>query len=175
APLHQARSLVAAATHTLFIHKFLAGGTPDRERVTRAGTESTVTGAPEPTTGATEASGVGVSTRYQFVSIDITSAVKDWIDAPSSNNGLAVVSTGAIVFFDSKETTKTSHEPLVEISLAGSGAPGPSGPTGPTGDTGPTGATGPTGVTGPTGATGTTGPTGATGATGPTGPVGPTG
>src|SRR5205807_8465757 len=138
--------------------------------------------------------------QYQFINIDVTNLVKDWLNGIIPNNGIALIPDGSRINaqFDSKEGGSTSHEPLLEIDLVGSGggSAGPAGPTGPTGpigatgatgstgSTGTTGATGPTGSTGPTGATGAagaagatgaTGPTGATGVTGPTGPTGATG
>ena len=61
------------------------------------------------------------------------------------------------------------------ITIAASGAVGPTGPQGPSGATGPEGPAGATGPQGPTGTRGPTGPKGDTGSTGATGPSGPKG
>jgi hypothetical protein len=122
-----------------------------------------------------------------FVSIDVTDWAQAWLDGTLVNEGF-MIETGVSnsdwqnLFFDSKESQVTSHEPQLDIVLVGpagpEGAVGPVGPIGPQGNTGPTGAvgaTGPTGATGPIGLTGPEGPTGATGPIGLTGPTGPTG
>src|SRR5437763_8366226 len=118
--------------------------------------------------------------QYQFINIDITNLVKDWLNGIIPHNGIALIPDGSRINaqFDSKEGGSTSHEPLLEIDLVGSGGGGgggSAGPTGPTGPTGPIGATGATGATGSTGSTGTTGATGPTGSTGPTGATGAAG
>ncbi|MGI4757725.1 MAG: DNRLRE domain-containing protein, partial [Janthinobacterium lividum] len=108
----------------------------------------------------------------QFVSIDVTSAVQQWMNSPSSNYGFALLSSDGNVLFDSKENDQTAHSAHLEVSLVSQGAVGPTGATGPAG---PVGATGPAGPIGPAGATGLAGPIGATGATGLQGPPGATG
>src|SRR5204862_245909 len=155
-------------------------------------------GTNEPTLGATIASALLAPPKNEFLLVDVTAIVKDWLDGVAPNDGVALVANGTdgvVLRLDSKENSKTGHAPLLDITLAGSeaatagptgptgaagatgttGATGATGATGPTGGTGPTGATGDTGATGPTGATGDTGPTGSTGATGATGDTGPTG
>jgi hypothetical protein len=122
-----------------------------------------------------------------FVSIDITDWVQAWLDGTLVNEGFMIESAESNsdlqdLFFDSKESQVTSHEPQLDIVLVGPagppGAVGPGGPIGPQGTTGATGAagaTGPTGATGPIGLTGPAGPTGPQGAVGPMGPIGPQG
>jgi len=115
----------------------------------------------------------------EYIVIDVTSMVKDWLNGTVANNGFGLTPQGTVdIEFDSKEKTATSHDPRLEVTLVSFGPAGPTGdtgPTGPTGETGPTGPTGETGPTGPTGEIGGTGPTGETGPTGPTGETGPTG
>jgi len=174
---------VGKAVLKLFVNQVIVGGTFDVHMLTGAWSESTLTySAGTALLGSAVATGVLVSSGNlnDWITIDVTDLVADWIDLPSQNFGIALVSTGAFASFDSKENTGTSHEPRVQIALTGSGGgagSGPTGPTGSTGATGPTGLTGATGATGPTGATGagSTGPTGPTGATGATGPAGATG
>jgi hypothetical protein len=132
-----------------------------------------------PSLGSTEISSVevGSADAQNFIAIDLTNLVRDWLDGAFDNNGIALVQDGSIsVLFNSKENTASSHEARLDITLRSLGEyVGASGPTGATGPIGPTGPTGDTGATGPTGATGNTGATGATGAQGPTGPTGATG
>ncbi|MGA2001521.1 MAG: DNRLRE domain-containing protein, partial [Terriglobales bacterium] len=96
-----------------------------------------------------------------YVIIDITSQVQAWITTPASNYGIVLVPTSGYstsVAFDSKESAATSHDPTLDIILAG--AQGPAGSTGPQG---------PQGLQGPIGVTGASGPAGPTGAQGPQG------
>src|SRR5262249_4102023 len=61
-----------------------------------------------------------------FITIDVTRAVRDWVDGVTANEGLAIVpGAGAVmVHFDSKESRTASHEPRLEIALAGGGGGG---------------------------------------------------
>ena len=115
----------------------------------------------------------------QFVSIDVTDWVRGWISGTLPNQGFRIEASTANaslnLFFDSKESNQTSHEPRLEITLDSvgpQGLPGPPGPQGATGLTGPTGSAGPVG---PAGETGVAGPQGPVGAAGPTGVPGPQG
>jgi hypothetical protein len=165
--------------------------------VTSAWTESTLTNntSASVTFGLPKHLNLPISATGNFVSIDLTDWVQAWLAGTLANQGF-VIETGSVsatlnLYFDSKESALTSHEPQLDITLAGpagpQGSPGPQGVAGATGPAGPAGATGPAGPIGPqglTGATGATGPIGATGATGsqgspgstgPTGPQGPAG
>jgi Collagen triple helix repeat (20 copies) len=115
----------------------------------------------------------------QFVSIDLTDWVKAWVSGTLINEGFQVEPSAATaslnLYFDSKESALTSHEPRLEIELAKDGPQGPAGPQGPQGLTGLTGATGPAGAVGPQGPRGDAGPMGPPGLAGPTGPPGSSG
>jgi len=113
----------------------------------------------------------------QFVEIDVTSAVQKWVSGKAANNGFVVARGNkvAVIKFDSKESTTTSHAPELELAIGEPGVAGPAGPVGPAGPQGKTGRTGPIGETGATGPAGTRGPIGATGPAGPAGPQGPSG
>ena len=105
-----------------------------------------------------------------YIGIDITNVVIDWINNPATNFGVTLTGIenviGTIIGYFSKEWAVETQRPFIsiEFSSGGTGSTGATGPTGPTGDTGVTGPTGDIGVTGPTGDTGVTGPTGDTGA-----------
>ena len=190
---------VSGASLRLFVNKIGTAGSINVYAATASWSESTVNGlAGAPAPGAFVAGPIGVSVASSYISIPVTAQVQAWLNG-APNNGFIVTATPSTtsLFFDTKESTSTSHPAVLEIDLSGQpgaiGAPGPSGATGATGATGPIGAAGPQGPTGaagtqgPTGPTGASGPAGATGATGqpgpqgppgaagPTGPVGPTG
>jgi hypothetical protein len=153
--------------------------------VTSAWNESTLTDANshDLTFGSPMIQNLSVISVGQFVSIDVTDWVRAWLAGTLVNEGFVIESdphTSRLnLYFDSKESTQTSHEPRLEIVLAGPAGPqGTQGPQGPqglqglTGATGPTGGTGPAGPQGPAGSQGVQGPAGAPGATGPQGDQG---
>jgi len=100
-----------------------------------------------------------------YVAVDVTSLVQGWMNAPGTNDGVALTAGTAAVEFDSKENDLTGHAAELEVTLASGGA-GPVGPQGPKGDMG---------AAGPAGAQGAIGPAGPQGLIGPAGPVGPQG
>lgn len=127
-----------------------------------------------------------ISSIASFVSIDVSDWVQAWLAGTLANQGFVIetstTSATLNLYFDTKESSLTGHEPQLDITLVGppgpagpQGSPGPQGLTGATGAAGPTGATGPSGPIGPQGSAGPQGLTGTTGATGPTGPIGPVG
>jgi hypothetical protein len=181
---------VRKATLVLYVNgsrkkKGIPSGTFYVVRVTAPWDERTLNGNPAPALGSVEVTGISVAPddANQFITIDLTELVKDWIDGAVPNYGIALVSDGVLdVQFDAKESEATSHHAQLEIlTAADSGVAGPQGPTGPAGATGATGVAGPAGnngtngATGPTGSTGATGAAGATGANGATGATGPAG
>jgi N-acetylneuraminic acid mutarotase len=98
-----------------------------------------------------------------YVSIDITSLVRQWLEGSLTNNGLALAgSPGGSVSasLDSKENLATSHPMEIEVALAAVGPEGPEGPEGPQGPIGPSGLKGDTGAAGPQGTAGPPGPPG---------------
>lgn len=188
---------VGKATLRLFVNTVTTGGSFDVYQVDGPWSESALTYNNEPSLGASATGlhpvAVTTATQNQFVVMDITALVQDWVSGLVPNNGVALVmesSTGSFAF-DSKESITTSHQPELEIAMTGpagpqgpqgpqglTGSAGPQGPAGQTGPQGAAGATGPQGPIGPTGAIGTQGPSGpqgAAGATGSQGPIGPMG
>jgi hypothetical protein len=147
--------------------------------VTAAWSESTLTHntAASLTYGLPKHANLAVSSIGQFVSIDVTDWVQAWLAGTLVNQGF-IIETGTNsaslnLYFDSKESTLTGHEPQLDISLVGPPGPqGVQGPTGPQGPQGLQGLTGPAGASGPAGPAGATGPIGVTGATGPQGSPG---
>lgn len=73
-----------------------------------------------------------------FVTVDLTSEVRGWVNDPLTNYGIALVPSednGIVkpvsVIFDSKENVRTSH--LAEVEIIGEGVEGPQGIPGPAG------------------------------------------
>src|SRR5438445_6021594 len=148
---------VTRAMLTVFANRVNVPGMLDALRVTSDWSEANVTGNHEPTLGAAVATAVPVPAKNEFVAIDVTALVKDWLDGVAPNDGVALVANagaGLFAVLDSKENSRTSHAPTLDIILRGEDPAGPPGATGPTGPTGATGPTGPTGATRDTGARG---------------------
>lgn len=125
--------------------------------------------------GSPKLSNLPINSNSDFVSIDVTAWVKAWISGTLVNEGFVIepASTAALnLYFDSKESTQTSHEPRLEIELNATGSQGPPGPAGPAGSPGPQGPAGLAGATGPQGPLGPIGPAGPAGVAGGPGPQG---
>jgi hypothetical protein len=129
--------------------------------------------------GSSKITDIPVNSNSDFISIDVTAWVKAWISGTLINEGFeveaATATTNLNLYFDSKESAATSHEPKLEIQLDSMGPQGPAGSRGPTGPQGPAGAAGSQGPPGPQGPVGAIGPAGPTGPAGAQGPIGPTG
>ena len=126
-----------------------------------------------------------------FITVDITETVRQWLNNPGSNFGLVLRTEDARLYIQSKENVYAGHSMEVEINLANAGPQGPVGPQGPEGEQGPAGLQGVTGLPGPQGTRGENRAAGATrepqgeigavgeqgpeGQMGPPGPVGPQG
>ncbi len=191
-PAETSGTEVVKATLNIYCDNITRPGMVDVVSATTPWTESIVSGTNPPGLGPIVVAGtpVTLADKRHWVTFDITPIVQAWIDGTYDNNGVAIVpeytpGLDAIdATFDSKVNIATSHQPTLDIVLAGNGAPGPQGepgpqgspgPTGPQGDQGPVGTVGPIGPQGPAGPPGPTGPTGSTGPAGPQGPIGDTG
>ena len=172
-PVGLTSSNIAKATLVLYANNVSHTGSFDVVAVRGAWSELTVTSTNVPVPIEAEATNVVVAVQ-NFVAVDLTGLVGDWVDHVVTNSGVALIpnSTAVNLQFDSKTGV---HPPRLIITLMDTGSTGPVGPRGATGATGPAGPQGPQGVTGPAGATGLTGLTGLTGATGSTGLTGLTG
>jgi hypothetical protein len=146
-----ANATVSKATLRLYVDAVSKTGAFDVYEVNTPWTENSLnfTNAPTPGLSATGTHPVTISSANanQFVLVDITSLVQEWVNGSLANNGIALKLTSAAgtFSFDSKESLMTSHEPELEITLAETGTPGPQGPQGPAGAQGPPG---PQGVSG---------------------------
>lgn len=141
-------SQVERATLTLYASSGCSAATPctvAARRVLGTWSEGTLTNQNAPVTGTTD-EGTATASGPGFVAIDITGLVQEWVDGTLSNDGVVLTRTAgsSAVVFNTKEHTGTSHEPLLDISVAG-----PQGPAGPAGANGPAGPQGPVGPAGP--------------------------
>ena len=118
-----AGATVAKATLRLYVDSVTAGGSFDVDQVNSPWSESTLNFSNAPTPGAPVAGPVSVTAASlnEFVDIDVTALVQDWVNGSVANNGIALVlyGTAGSYSFDSKENTNTSHEPELEIALTG--------------------------------------------------------
>jgi hypothetical protein len=156
-------SIIGKAVLTLFANKIAAPGGINVSVANGPWNETTVTGLNGPSLGSTIASQFSVGTvPNNFMSIDVTEAVRSWING-TTNSGLLITPLGGVtISFDSKENTNTSHPPSLVIIMANSaglcsdsqacsagtaaGPQGIQGIQGLPGPAGPPGATGPAGV-----------------------------
>src|SRR5579859_4147966 len=162
-----ANATLQKASLRLYVDAVETPGSFDVYPVVSAWSESQVNFQNGPAVGASSTGNKPVSitraSQNQFVLVDITSLVQEWVNGETPNNGLALALTGTTgcFSFDSKESLFTSHEPELELVLNSSSGPqGPPGPLGPVGTQGPPGNQGPAG---PQGSPGIQGPAGASG------------
>jgi Collagen triple helix repeat (20 copies) len=111
------------------------------------------------------------STAGQYVTLDVTSLVQNWITTPATNFGVALSSGTANLLLDSKENDETAHPATLDITITSTGAQGPQGIPGPIGPQGIQGVPGANGAQGPAGPAGANGAPGAPGANGTIGAV----
>ena len=173
---------MSSATLTIFVNRVYTAGAIDIAEVDSSWSESLITNGTMPSISGVNINptAVAVGTTDGFITVDVTSAVQDWLNNSPANYGLVVKADSGspltALAIDSKESTATSHPAVLNIVLVGPAGPaGPSGTAGAAGPTGATGATGATGPSGPSGASGVQGPVGPSGASGVQGPVGPSG
>jgi len=74
------------------------------------------------TFGEPQLSELPVESMNNFISIDVTNWVKAWLDGTLLNEGIVIEPSATTefidLFFDSKESDRTSHEARLEISLS---------------------------------------------------------
>jgi hypothetical protein len=177
-----AGAVVSKATLRLYLDTISGSGKIDAYQLGYAWNEGTLTFNNAPPLGASATGGhpisLSASNLDDFVLIDVTQLVHGWVAGTIPNDGLALslVGTDGSFSFDTKESTFTSHQPELEIALAGpAGAQGPQGPQGLPGIQGIPGTAGLAGPQGPAGGPGIQGPIGPIGPMGPIGPQGPAG
>ena len=135
---------VARANLILFLHSVTTPGAIQLYLVDQSWGPCTVTYHTAPTMLSPAFAQVPIEagTSNDFLVVDVTTQVQNWLDAPNSNNGIAILaattSPSTTVQFDNKASTGTSHPARLDITLA-NGVPGPQGPQGLDGPPGPPG------------------------------------
>jgi hypothetical protein len=167
-------SQVAKATLRIWVSRVITPGALNVLIPSQDWQALTLTYRNAPQTTAVEISNIAlpITTTREFLSVDVTGLVQDWVDGTLPNYGIAIApaTPAPNVFINTKQNI---NSPVLDITLITS--PGPQGPQGPPGVQGETGPAGPTGSQGPQGVQGNTGPAGPTGSQGPIGPIGPEG
>ena len=168
---------ISRAVVRVYVNRMDTPGLVSLTAVTSGWSEYGVTYQTIPSLG-TVAQVFSVSQAGAYVAVDVTSLVRSWLSAPTTNFGVALTAGTAVLQIDSKENDLTSHAAALDITLVAQGPAGATGPTGaigPAGPVGPQGATGNPGPQGPAGVNGVAGPAGPIGLTGASGPSGPQG
>ena len=133
-PAGTAGSTVERATLKLYLANVTTPGKLDIYTVLGPWDEASITGRSAPLLGSllTTTTQIDGDKRYEFVVIDITSAVQQWLgdDGQGSNGipnyGIAIVAhppdattaEAANITFDSKENSQTSHEAQLNVQLS---------------------------------------------------------
>lgn len=114
---------VAKATLKLYVNSVATAGTFNVDFVNGSWSEKTMTADLVPALGTTIASNVGVSSAnvHDYILVDVTAAVGDWLNGSQANDGIALVAnSGLSATFDSKEnTTQSQPAELVIVFTAG--------------------------------------------------------
>ena len=110
--------VIGRATLKLYANRVTTPGTLNVASLLAGWTESTVTNNNVPAQGVVVGS-ASVGTSAQFVQVDITSLVQNWLNGTIANNGIYLSSPdGGVFMFDTKESTTTSHQAQLDIDLA---------------------------------------------------------
>jgi len=117
-------SNVAKATLKLYVNAVTTAGSFNVDFVNGAWTEKSITADLTPALGTTIASGVPLTSAnvHDYVSIDVTAAVVDWLNGTQANDGIALVANSPLnASLDSKENTTQSHPAELDLVLTGNG------------------------------------------------------
>jgi hypothetical protein len=177
-PAGTTASQIGAASLKLYINRVNASGAVTVQPVTGAWSEPSVTYSTTPTLGTAIGSFTPLAAQ-QFVVIDVTAQVQNWLNG-TPNYGIALTSVSGDFVLDSKENDETAHAAHLDITVVSQGPAGVAGPPGAPGAPGiglqgPQGPVGDPGTPGPPGTPGAQGNPGTPGAMGPQGPAGATG
>jgi trimeric autotransporter adhesin len=123
-PSGYASSNVAKATLKLYVNAVAKAGSFNIDLVNGSWSEKTITAGLSPALGTTIASSVPLTTANvnDYVLIDVTSAVDEWLNGSQPNDGIALVANSPLsTSFDSKENTTQSHPAELDIVFTSGG------------------------------------------------------
>ena len=115
---------VAKATLKLYVNRVTAAGSFNVDYVNGSWVEKTITTNLAPALGTTIASSVPLTaaSSNNYLQIDVTSAVQEWLNKSQTNDGIALVAnSGLAATFDSKENTTQSHPAELDIVFTDGG------------------------------------------------------
>src|SRR4029453_1052261 len=129
---------IEKATLRVYLRNVKAPGLLDVLPVTSPWSEDTLTGDNPPTQGAAEIVGVPIrlGDRQQWVVIDVTGLVREWLEGIIPNHGVVLVPQftpgigGLVAAFDSKEKGADGAEAFLGVGGGGSGPGGARRPEG---------------------------------------------
>lgn len=115
---------VAKATLKLYVNAVTTAGSFNVDFVNGTWSEKTITADLAPALGTTIISGVALTSAnvHDYVLIDVTAAVGEWLNGTQANDGLALVGNSPLnASFDSKENTTNSQPAELDIVFTGGG------------------------------------------------------
>jgi len=123
-PVGYTSTNVAKATLKLYVDSVKATGSLNVDYVNGSWAEKTIAADLVPALGNTIASSVPLSSAnaHDYVLIDVTPAVGEWLNGSQANDGIALVAnSGLSATFDSKENTSQSHTAELDIVFTSGG------------------------------------------------------
>ena len=121
-PAGYTSSNIAKATLKLYVNSVTTAGSFNVDFVNGSWTEETITGNVAPALGSTLLSSVPLTGAnvHDYVLLDVTPAVGDWLNGTQPNDGIALVANSPLsVTFDSKENVGQSHPAELDIVFSG--------------------------------------------------------
>jgi hypothetical protein len=109
---------IAKATLKLYVNSVATAGSFNVDYVNGSWTEKAITSSLAPALGTTIASNLALTTASanNYVEIDVTPAIGEWLNGTEPNDGVALVAnSGLSATFDSKENTNQSHPAELDI------------------------------------------------------------
>jgi len=118
---------VSKASLKLFVNTVTTAGSFNVDYVNGTWAEKTINANNAPPPGATIAASVPLSKSQalDYVVIDVTTAVVEWLNGSEPNYGIALVANSPLAAtFDSKESKTQSHPPELDVVFASGGSGG---------------------------------------------------
>ena len=111
---------VAKASLKLYVNAVTTAGSFNVDFVNGSWSEKTITASLSPALGTTIAASVPLAktNTHDYILVDVTSAVGEWLNGTQANDGLALVPNSPLnASFDSKENSTQSHPPELDVVL----------------------------------------------------------
>src|SRR5215831_20579757 len=115
---------ISKATLKLFVNTVVTAGSFNVVYVNGTWSEKTITADLSPALGANIVASVPLDKTMvkDYLLVDITPALKAWLDGTQANDGIALVANSLLsATFDTKENTTNSHPPELDVVFSGGG------------------------------------------------------